>query len=531
MAVPLFQIPGNIKQQFLPFVLDPKSELHRGKDVGSSAYFEGKRISPQYFTYKRRHHIPSSGYARINFYPSTMKDILIDDDISYKLLYGMQGSTGHYNRTSLTIEEILSHIPGIQIREFLPDTRLDQCINFFTDLFSSMTSMVTKSDDKGSKEQKDKDKEAGFFKKLIECTSFVIKYMTGISDKNFYTDLSLSENISPPFPFGNYDPGIWKKSQAFGKPQHSPGFYVMTFPFTLYYRLQSCITTNIYEIPAATDSKRIISSEGGMAGWTNGGTDFMSAGGLRISDALSKIPLIGNIANMILGNIGINYMPWWDATSGSKTTEPQVDIKFDLFNDSADAAMKNFIFVNTIVPNNKWIQYNMFQHSSNIYDVKIEGLNRLYACAGSFNVTYDGVLRDPPPEWIENLVKTHANKNVLSKQMISSISSNSLIKIPDVYHVEMHFQSLLPSNFNNFIFNYAENANHMVTYFDRVYDPTLGSVFGKALGKFGQRVKAVWESGNKNAANTVKIVEADDGKKEKQKQNANDGDDYSGVYD
>ena len=59
-----------------------------------------------------------------------------------------------------------------------------------------------------------------------------------------------------------------------------------------------------------------------MAGWTNGGTDFMSAGGLRISDALSKIPLIGNIANMILGNIGINYMPWWDATSGSKTTEP-----------------------------------------------------------------------------------------------------------------------------------------------------------------------------------------------------------------
>ena len=86
----------------------------------------------------------------------------------------------------------------------------------------------------------------------------------------------------------------------------------------------------------------------------------MSAGGLRISDALSKIPLIGNIANMILGNIGINYMPWWDAASGSKTKEPLIDIKFDLFNDSADAAMKNFIFVNTIVPNNKWIQYNMF---------------------------------------------------------------------------------------------------------------------------------------------------------------------------
>lgn len=71
--------------------------------------------------------------------------------------------------------------------------------------------------------------------------------------------------------------------------------------------------------------------------------------------------------------------------------------------------------------------------------MKIEGLNRLYACAGSFNVTYDGVLRDPPPGWIENLVKAHANKNVLTDKMISSISSNKLIKIPDVYHIEMHF--------------------------------------------------------------------------------------------
>ena len=234
---------------------------------------------------------------------------------------------------------------------------------------------------------------------------------------------------------------------------------------------------------------------------------------------------------MILGNIGIDYMPWWDAASGSLTKEPEVNIKFDLFNDSADAAMKNFIFVNTIVPNNKWIQYNMFQHSSNLYDVKIEGLNRLYACAGSFNVTYDGVLRDPPPGWIKKLVKTHANRNVLTDKMISSISSNKLIKIPDVYHVDMHFQSLLPANFNNFIFNYAENNNHMSMYFNHVYDPTLGSVFGEALGKFGQRVKAVWEKGDENAANTVEIVEADNGEKEKQKQDANNGDDYSGVYD
>lgn len=189
----------------------------------------------------------------------------------------------------------------------------------------------------------------------------------------------------------------------------SPGFFVLSFPYLLYYRLQSCTTTNIYEIPCADTSKRIISSMGDK-GWGDG-SDILGAGGFRVSNALNKIPLIGNLANMILGNIGINYMPWWNAESGAKTVEPQVELKFDLFNDSAEAAMRNFIFVNTIVPNNRWLQYGMFQHSSNLYDVKIEGLNRLFACSASMNVTYEGVLRDPHVTWLHAL-KAHFNKNM-----------------------------------------------------------------------------------------------------------------------
>ena len=127
----------------------------------------------------------------------------------------------------------------------------------------------------------------------------------------------------------------------------------MTFPYTLYYRLQSCVTTNIYEVPGTDSNKHILVSNG-STGWGDG-SDILGAGGFRISNLLGKIPGIGNLANMILGNIGINYMPWWNADSGAKTAEPEVEIKFDLFNDSYDAAMNNFIFVNTIIPNNKWI--------------------------------------------------------------------------------------------------------------------------------------------------------------------------------
>jgi hypothetical protein len=97
-----------------------------------------------------------------------------------------------------------------------------------------------------------------------------------------------------------------------------------------------------------------------MKGWTDGGDDLMSAGGFRLSNLLGKIPGVGSLANMILGNIGINYMPWWNAGPGSHTQEPEITITFDLYNDNIDAAINNFVFVNTIVPNNKWIQYNMF---------------------------------------------------------------------------------------------------------------------------------------------------------------------------
>jgi hypothetical protein len=152
------------------------------------------------------------------------------------------------------------------------------------------------------------------FSKIAAVAEYSIKYMVGVSNPNFYNDLNLKDLM----PFSSYNDIF----EVGGKT--SPGFYVMTFPYTLYYRLQSCVTTNIYEIPGTSSSKNIINSNG-SAGWTSGG-DMLSDGGIRISDMLGKIPGVGNLANMILGNIGINYMPWWNASAGAKTKAPEVDI-------------------------------------------------------------------------------------------------------------------------------------------------------------------------------------------------------------
>ena len=81
----------------------------------------------------------------------------------------------------------------------------------------------------------------------------------------------------------------------------------------------------------------------------------------------------------------------------------------------------------------------MFQHSSNLYDVKIEGINRLFACAGDFTVTYDGVLRDPPEEFVWQLTQSHANQCMNKGELYDKILKQKLIKIPDIYHVTMQF--------------------------------------------------------------------------------------------
>lgn len=146
---------------------------------------------------------------------------------------------------------------------------------------------------------------------------YTIEYMTGMSNPDFYDDLMLEGGT---FPFSSYNTAVWKNGG--NDPKTSPGYYVMTFPYTLYYTLQSCLTTNIYEVPGASSDKTYMKSGGGMKGWTDGGSDFMSAGGFRLSGLLNKIPGIGSLANMILGNIGINYLPWWNAESGVKTQEP-----------------------------------------------------------------------------------------------------------------------------------------------------------------------------------------------------------------
>ena len=70
---------------------------------------------------------------------------------------------------------------------------------------------------------------------------------------------------------------------------------------------------------------------------------------------LPKDGIVGKLATTLLGNVRVNYLSPWDAEEGHKTMPEGIVITFDLYNDTAESAENNFIFVNTLIPNNKWI--------------------------------------------------------------------------------------------------------------------------------------------------------------------------------
>ena len=90
----------------------------------------------------------------------------------------------------------------------------------------------------------DKNKEQGIFKKITNASWYAMKYFVGATDPDFYDDLGTIKDL----PFSSYKDMYSSFTVLDGG--KSPGYYVMTFPYTLYYKLQSCVTTNIYEIPA-----------------------------------------------------------------------------------------------------------------------------------------------------------------------------------------------------------------------------------------------------------------------------------------
>ena len=440
------KIDGDIKRQFSPFVLSAED--------------------PQIFSFKK----PEQD-GKINICPKSIEQY-ITNDISY------QSIIKPYTSADIDINTLFNSIPSLQIREFLPDTRLEQALNFFNKIIETMTSVTKAVADEKEKAKNEKKPEPNIFERIKSVATTAIDFLTGQSEKNLYTALSAEF-----FEESN------NRLKAFSNLSNNKQKYVLTFPYTLWYLMQSSRTNNIYEIPCLTDNKELYNANG-QAGW-NTPAGFSLVGMLPGGGGNG---FAGKAINALLGNVNVSFMPWWNAKEGNATPFTDVKIKIDLYNDTLKSAIQNFIFINTLIPNAKWIQYNIFQHSSSIYDIKIDGYKRLYACSGSFNVKYGGILRDPTQKFFKDLKKYINNDAMDVENFILLLEKNKLIKIPDVYKVEMSFKSLLPDNFNNHIYMYSSN-NIIVD--DAKTQRTESSVFNaiaNAMGEFGKTLVDAWKN-------------------------------------
>lgn len=448
MAGEFLSIPGNIKQSYLPFVLDPSNQINLPWKEGVR---EGKT---QLFSFKPTSLQSNSNAATglLKIFPNSFSKVtsLHNDDISYQTLYGYQ-EQGRSNKGQLDFQQsIVKNIPTVQVREFLQDAKLDQLFQLFSSFAQGWNFGTSKTENVDfSMSQR--------IKQIWDATKSIFKDIDKILDDSFKKAYSK-------FP----------ADELFLNSTVDKDNYIMKIPYLLYYRLIAATSTNIYEIPY---SGKFIDSSNGTEGWN---TKRGLAGLVTSEDSF-----LGSIINYFGKNIRINTSPTWD---GAESTSPvEIKIDFDLYNDSYssdsdETAIMNFIFVNTLLPGNKWLQYHIFQHAPNLYDVKIDGINRYFMCSGKFEVEGKGVVRRPSQDFIDRLFSKYKNPKFKSDGFLNATN----IRIPDVYECHLTFTSLLPNNFNNFLYSYYMNSQIKVVDGNKL---SYGGVYNDVSNELAKQIK------------------------------------------
>jgi hypothetical protein len=95
-------------------------------------------------------------------------------------------------------------------------------------------------------------------------------------------------------------------------------------------------------------------------------------------------------------------------------------------------------------------------------------------CSANIKVESKGVLRLPSEDVIKDIKKYMNNYNFLDDK-----NTNEIIRIPDVYHITMTFESLLPNSLNSHIFRYTADCPMR----NSVNETDIGNVIENLFGK------------------------------------------------
>lgn len=239
---------------------------------------------------------------------------------------------------------------------------------------------------------------------------------------------------------------------------------ILDFPWNMYYRLMGSTTNVVYRIPCQFPNNFLNSN--GSYGWSNANIGYYSdlkklythnknpkknkdddnSNSDSNNKSKDKKSLMSTVFSQIFTNFsqkfGISIMPFFSPGNSKNDSNMAFTITFDLINDTFDHANANHAFVQTLIANNKWLQYMFFTYPSNLYDVRIPGGYRLFMCTGNFSVKYKGVIKK-------------------SKKPLGIFGDET--RIPEAYSVSMTFTSLLPDNFNTHMMGILKANEEVLT--------------------------------------------------------------------
>lgn len=398
--------------------------------------------------------------AIINPFPSDLKLFLENDSACKKL-------------TTFKYDTFISQIPYVQIRAYMPHT----IVQFIMGVFETLAAAYNYTTNT-SAEQIFKD-FANVLGQTIDDT------------KMLFSGLFSSDGLEI---FGYVFKEKLKAGLQFRTDNRKDyDFSILDIPWNLYYKLVGATTNAVYEVPCMFPNDMLTSD--GKYGWSNAGNYMASNVGKSAArssgrkdnkdnkdgasadsngnNADPSSGLVSRTIGMVYSGIlqrikektGIPTMPFFSPGNSRDGSNMSFKITFDLINDTYDHTKENFAFVQTLIANNKWLQYAFWTNPANLYDIRIPGGYRLFMCTGNFSVNYKGVIKK-------------------SKQHLGIFENET--RIPEAYSVTMEFTSLLPDNFNTHMMGILKtNEDVLEIAKNRQTNGTvgeIGDIFGSAFG-------------------------------------------------
>lgn len=153
-----------------------------------------------------------------------------------------------------------------------------------------------------------------------------------------------------------------------------------------------------------------------------------------------------------------------------------------------------------------WLQRGMFQQGGCLYDIQIPGRIRFFCCKADISVEHAGITRVPPKEFFDQL-DLHIGE--MDGEYTVTRDKYDSIRVPDVYKVKISFQSLIPNNYNTYLFTYFESDRIEENTELTIKDGTISESVVDAVSK------GIQKTYDETIGEAKKIIEAENEAKKK----------------